>query len=51
MNNHKTDICNPTGNTLDCDKHLKNCQLEKYGTLKEPLFLCTPFLYVKNPDT
>ena len=50
MNNHKKDVRNPKGNTLDCDKHFKNCQLEKHGTLKEPLFLCTPFLYVEDPD-
>ena len=50
MNNRKKDVRKPKGNTLDCDKHFKNCQLEKHGTLKEPLFLCTPFLYVKDPD-
>ena len=29
MNNHKKDVRNQKGNTLDCDKHFKNCQLEK----------------------
>ena len=49
MNNHKKDVRNPKQKTIFCDKHFKNCLMEKYGELKEPLFFCTPFLYVKDP--
>ena len=49
MNNHKKDVRNPKQKTIFCDKHFKNCLMENYGELKEPLFFCTPFLYVKDP--
>ena len=49
MNNHKKDVRNPKQKTLYADKHFKNCLIQKFGELKEPLFFCTPFLYVKDP--
>ena len=49
MNNHKKDVRNPKQKTLYVKKHFKNCLIQKFGELKEPLFFCTPYLYVKNP--
>ena len=49
MNNHKKDVRNPKQKTLYAYKHFKNCLIQKFGELKEPLFFCTPFLYVNDP--
>ena len=49
MNNHKSNIRGtPTADTLGVDKPIHYCQLQKYNTLKDPIFRVIPFLTVKD---
>ena len=42
-------IYNQKQKTFYPDKHFKNCLIQKFGELKEPLFFCTPFSLCKSP--